>query len=219
MKLIVFDMDGTLLDGRTILYLAKEFGFYDEAIKLIESDRPKSEISRMLAHFLKGINIHDFMRVIHGIPLMNGALETVEAFKKQGYKTAIITDSYDIVAKYFKELLGIDREIGIKLTVEDEMITGKIEMPLNCPDEGSCDYPSMCKMEIMKGLGRDFGIPSSEIVAIGDNRVDLCMIKEAGVGIAFKPKVEELAESADVVIREKDLRQVLPYINVNISVK
>jgi phosphoserine phosphatase len=214
MKLIVFDMDGTLLDGRTILYLAKEFGFYNEAIELIESDRPKSEVSQMLAHFLKGIHIHDFMEVIHKIPLMNGALETVKAIKKQGYKTAIITDSYDLVAEYFKEKLGINRAIGIKLIVEGERITGKIEMPLNCPDEGAWDYPSMCKLEIMKGLGRDFGIPLSKIVAIGDNRVDICMIKEAGVGIAFNPKVEELVESADVVIKEKDLRQVQPYINV-----
>jgi phosphoserine phosphatase len=40
------------------------------------------------------------------------------------------------------------------------------------------------------------------------------MIKEAGVGIAFDPKVKELSEIADVVIKEKDLREVLPYINV-----
>jgi phosphoserine phosphatase len=163
MKLIVFDMDGTLLNGRAILYLAKEFGFYNDAMGLIESNQPKFEISKKLAQFLKDITIHDFMEVIHQIPLMNGAIEAIEAIKKQGYKTAIITDSYDVVADYFKDKLGMNRAYSISLLIKNGIITGDLEMPLNCLSNIDCNHPSICKMEIMKGLSQEYEIPLSDM--------------------------------------------------------
>jgi hydroxymethylpyrimidine pyrophosphatase-like HAD family hydrolase len=102
----------------------------------------------------------------------------------------------------------------MELIVKEGVVTGEIEMPLNCPSKLECNNPSICKREIMKDLAEEFNIPLSQTIAIGDNWVDICMVEAAGMGIAFNPKVKELEEAADVVIGEPDLRFVLRNINI-----
>ncbi len=219
MKLIIFDMDGTLLNGRTILFLAREFGFYEEALEIIKSITPQYLKSQKLAKLLEGIHIDDFMDVIKKIPLTEGATETIVQLRSQGHKTAIVTDSYDVVAEYFREKLGMDKAVGIKLIIKDDRVTGRVEIPKNCPTKEECNQPSICKKMIMQDISSEFGIPISETVAVGDNWVDLCMIQKADLGIAFNPKVPELENAADVVIKEKDLRKILKYIDSSRTVK
>jgi phosphoserine phosphatase SerB len=212
MKLIIFDMDGTILRGRTILFLSKEFSFNREARIILESKFSSIKKSIELAHLLKDVPIEDFMGVIKKIPLNKGAAKTMASLKAMGHKTAIVTDSYDIVAEYYKELLGMDRAVGIKLKVLDGRITGEIEAPINCRTDAECGFPSICKKEVMMDLCREFDIPPSLTVAVGDNLVDVCMIQASGLGIAFDPKATEVDRAADVVIRSHDLRDVIKYL-------
>lgn len=210
--LAAFDMDGTLLDGRTILFLAEDFGFKGEVQEILASEMPSFERSRHLAAHLKGIRVSDFMKTIEKIPVMKGAEEVIEELKNRGYVTTIITDSYTIVAEYFRKKLGIDRAFGVDLGIKDNVITGDVTLPRNCPLDEECGNPSICKAEILKDLAKSNGIPMSKTVAIGDNRVDTCMIKEAGLGIAFQPKVKDLEEAADIVIENNDLSGILVHI-------
>ncbi|MEE9594492.1 MAG: HAD family hydrolase, partial [Candidatus Hydrothermarchaeales archaeon] len=94
MKLAVFDMDGTLLEGRTIFYLAEEFDFLEKAQELIESDLSLCRVSEELAKLLKGVALEDALDVARGIPLMRGVEETISRLRDEGFKLAIVTESY-----------------------------------------------------------------------------------------------------------------------------
>jgi len=212
MKLAAFDMDGTLIEGRTIFYLASAFDFTDAAHRLIDSDLPLKQISMSLAGHMKGVKLKDAMDVVSKSPLMAGAVEVIEGLKELGYKLAIITDSYDFAARSLLERLGMDELVANELVVEDGVFTGGLIMPEGCPKAGECNRPSICKKTAFLNLIKKYGVDPRDTIAVGDNRPDICMVEEAGVGFAIDPKVPELEEAADVVIRKKDLREILDHL-------
>jgi len=218
MKLVAFDLDGTLVNGRSILFLAEELGFHSEAEHLLTASLPGRERARRLASYLKGVPLSEFMRVVGSLPLMPGALETVGALRKAGHRTAIITDSYDLVAEPLRRRLGMDRAVGLRLKVENERLTGEVEVLGGCPSDELCRSPSICKWRVLESMAGEMGLSLSDTVAVGDNLIDLCMIKAAGLGIAFEPKAKEVEEAADAVVRGSDLRGVLKHISGDIRV-
>jgi phosphoserine phosphatase len=212
MKLALFDMDGTLIEGRTIFYLASAFDFLEEAKRLIESNLPLNQISLSLAEHMKGVALQDALRIVSQIPLMNGTKTVMASLKEWGYKLAIITDSYDFAAKSLMEKLGMDDFIANTLVVEDGVFTGELLMPGECPHHSECNQPSVCKKGAFFELVEKYSIDPGATIAVGDNIPDICMLEEAGIGIAFDPKIPELGEVASVVIREKDLRLILDHV-------
>ncbi|MFQ5815749.1 MAG: HAD-IB family phosphatase, partial [Candidatus Hydrothermarchaeaceae archaeon] len=212
MKLVAFDMDGTLIEGRTIYYLARAFNFFEDARRLIESDLPLNQISLSLASHLKGAKLSDALKVVSEIPLMEGAREVVGRLRELDYKLAIVTDSYDFAARTQMERLEMDDFFANELIVRDGVFTGELLMPGNCPHPNECQQPSVCKKWAFFQLVEKYGVDPIQTIAVGDNIPDICMVEEAGTGIAFHPKIPELEDAADVVIREKDLRKVLDYI-------
>ncbi len=212
MKLAVFDMDGTLVEGRTIFYLAATFNFTADAHRLIDSGLPLNQISLSLAEHLRGVKLSDALRVVSKIPLMEGAEDVIASLKERDYKLAIVTDSYGFAAKSLVERLGMDDFTANELIVNDDAFTGELLMPGKCPKPDECNQPSVCKKHAFLELVEKYNVDPRDTIAVGDNRPDICMVKEAGVGIAFDPKVQELESAANVVIHEKDLREILEHL-------
>ena len=205
-------MDGTLVEGRTIFYLASAFNFTADAHRLIDSDLPLNQISRSLAENLRGVKLSDALRVVSEIPLMKGAENVIASLKEREYKLAIVTDSYGFAAKNLVERLGMDDFTANELIVNDGAFTGELLMPGKCPKPDVCSQPSVCKKHAFLELVEKYDVDPRDTIAVGDNRPDICMVEEAGVGIAFDPKVPELESAANVVIHEKDLKKILKHL-------
>jgi phosphoserine phosphatase len=211
-RLIIFDMDGTLIAERFVFQLARRFGFETMLKDIMASRILEYEKTRSIAALLKGISTQEINDTFDHIPLSPGAETTVEALKKDGHTLAIISDSYTIATERLKKRLGFDYTIANKLVVKEGKATGDVEMPLDWSEgKKGCLRHAICKLNAMFRLSRKTGIPMERTVAIGDNIADICMLEQASLGIAFNPKAPEVEGSADVTVRG-NLEGILPII-------
>ena len=201
-KLVVFDLDNVLINTETIDEIAKIKGIENEiseiTLKAMQGKIPFETSIRGRVKKLEGITIDEIDEVMDNIPLSNGAQETARALKDKGYKIAIITGSFDVIALKVKEKINADYAFYNTLEVEDGKLSGEVSGPLVTQD----------KIDVLRQLVNDIGITLDECVTIGDGANDLEMVKNAKIGIAYNAK-PILRENADYTIDEKDLRKVL----------
>jgi phosphoserine phosphatase len=211
-KLVMFDMDGTLLRDRGIFVIAEKLGFIDELNKMfkyIGIDFYQKSIE--IAKLSKGISKKEYLEIFRQVPYSDNTEKVIKELKKNNFKTAIATDSYQILADDLKKRLGLDYAFANKLITNDDIITGELELHNKelKKDFFSGRIYSICKSCVLEQLCDDLNISTDEAIAVGDGRVDIGMIKKAGLGIAYRaPK--EVQESADIVA--DDLSIILKYI-------
>jgi len=209
-RLVIFDMDGVLTDHiSSWMFVHEHFGVDNEKsyYDYIEGKIDDLEFMRRdIALWLRekpGITIEDLREILKGVPLMNGARETVEVLREHGFRTAIISGGLDLLAERLRAELGIDyiRANGLEAD-EKGRLTGRgiLRVPLD-----SKEGP----VREITGLA---GVGCEETAAVGDTRIDASMLRMCGLGIAFDPKDHRTSESADVVIHKKDIREILKYI-------
>ncbi|MBQ6443751.1 MAG: phosphoserine phosphatase SerB [Methanosphaera sp.] len=201
-KLVVFDLDNVLIDTETIDEIAKIKGLESEiseiTLKAMQGKIPFETSIRERVKKLEGISVDEINKEMDKIALSNGAQETAQALKTKGYKIAIITGSFDVIALKIKEKINADYAFYNTLEVENGKLSGEVSGPLVTQN----------KIDVLRQLVDDIGITLDECVAIGDGANDLEMIKNAKIGIAYNAK-PILRENADFTIDEKDLRKVL----------
>jgi phosphoserine phosphatase len=216
-KLAVFDMDGTLINGRLIEALSKKFGLYTK-VKEIQND---SSIfgyikTQKIASLLKGIEEKEIMLAIESVPLMEGSQKVISTLKKAGFKTGIVTDSYSLAANNVAERLGLDFFNANSLRVSNGIITGDIDMPLGWDKINCYCKISVCKRYHLESHAMRYNIDIQDTVAIGDTQSDLCMVERAGTGIAFMPKDKQISRCNNIINRP-NLADMLGFIDLNFS--
>jgi len=211
-KLVLFDMDGTLLKDRGIFVIAEKKGFLDDLIKYIRDNSMEYyDRSIKIANMLKGQSYNDFLKIFRQIPFNENVEFVINELKKKGITTAIATDSYQFLVDDVKKRLDIDYAFGNNLKVRNNIITGELEIhnkSLTKDFSGENIY-SICKSSVLDQLCKDIGISVEEAVAVGDGIVDVGMIKRAGLGVAFNGS-DLVKNSADVKI--SNMKDLLAYI-------
>ncbi|MCP8310901.1 MAG: HAD family phosphatase [Candidatus Methylarchaceae archaeon HK02M1] len=211
-KLVAFDMDGTLLNGRVIYFIGERFGFLGEIKSIMRGRIPPLEKSKIIAKHLAGLDAKEILDTIKKIPLMTGALETIDRIKEKGYPMGVISDSFTIATSYLTKKLDLDFHMANDLEVQQGIVTGRIFAPLGWEQANCSCRRSICKRFFLRKFANSMNIPISNCIAIGDSLGDWCMLEEAGMGIAFHPKDRDLTKYADEVIKEQDLTRVLRWI-------
>ncbi len=194
-KLIVFDMDSTLVDGETINRIAEETGFGDRVAELtrqaMEGKMEFRQALRERVKLLKGVKFETLEMIADSLELTPGAAELVHALKTMGYKIALISGGFTIFTDKIKQKLGLDYAFGNKLVVRDGVLTGEVVENLIIDGQK--------KGEILQWLASVEKISPEQIVAVGDGDNDRFMLENAGLGIGFQPK-EILKQYSDGIL-------------------
>jgi phosphoserine phosphatase len=210
-RLAAFDMDGTLIQGRLVYALAGKFGLSDKVEAIQSGVMAGYQQTKAIASLFAGLTKKDVLAAIESIPLMKNCQQTIAALRDRNYKIGIISDSYTVAARAVADRLQLDFIAANELEIENGMITGKIEMPLGWDGIGCFCKISVCKRYHLEKFARQFEVPIENTLAIGDTKSDICMIKRAGVGVAFMPKDKEIAKASQKIVQDSDLLKILEF--------
>jgi len=202
-RLIVFDVDSTLIDVEVIDKLAEAAGVGDKVREITEKAMNGKiafkQALRERAKLLKGLSVETLDAIANSIEIKPSAEELVSTLKALGFKTALISGGFSYFVDRIKERLGIDYAYSNKLFIKDGKLTGEVEEPV---------IDEKRKGELIGELAKKENLLREEIVAVGDGANDRFMLSNSGLGIAINPK-DVLKKVADGVITKENLRGML----------
>ena len=192
-RLVVMDVDSTLIQDEVIDLLADEAGCSAEVAELtrqaMAGDIEFADALHERVRLLAGTPASAIERVADRIQLTPGARTFVRTLKRLGYTVAIVSGGFSAITDRLASTLGIEHSHANQLEIVDGVLTGKIVGPV---------VDRAGKAEVLRAISEAEGIPLSQTVAVGDGANDLDMLAAAGLGIAFnaKPTVRAQADTA-----------------------
>lgn len=202
-RLVVLDMDSTLIQNEVIDEFARELGVFEEVSKIThqamlgEMDYDQSLRLRCLK--LKGLKLSQVDSVFNRLTLTNGASDLIKVLKTLGFKTALISGGFSLIADRLKTQLGIDYAYANQLEIIDQTLTGNVIPPI---------VNAQRKADLLDLIAQQERLSLDQVIAIGDGANDLLMLEKAGLGIAFNAK-PLVREKADLALSQKNLRSIL----------
>jgi HAD superfamily phosphoserine phosphatase-like hydrolase len=211
-KMVVFDMDNTLLQGRFIEAAAQTFVFHKDMIDIVTKNQDSYLITKLIARLLKGRNIAELLAITDTVPLVEDALHVITTLKQRGYIVGIITDSYDCIANHIKNKLGADFVMANELEFSQSITTGEVKIPSYfCRSDTSRCNHNICKSNALLHAASQHGLDLRSVVAVGDSESDICMVRLAGIGVSLCTANERLQAVADFRITERRFAQLLDF--------
>jgi phosphoserine phosphatase len=192
-RLIVFDVDSTLVQGEVIEMLAAHAGAEAEVRAITEAamrgELDFAESLRRRVATLTGLPESVLSEVAAQLQLTPGARTTIRTLKRLGFRCGVVSGGFTRVIAGLVDELGMDFCAANELEVVGGRLTGRVVGEI-------VDRPG--KAVALRRFAASFGVPLEQCVAVGDGANDIDMLSTAGLGIAFnaKPALREVADTA-----------------------
>lgn len=191
MKLVVFDMDSTLIQAEVIDEVAALANKKEEVSKITESamrgEIDFDESFKKRVALLKGVKEESLQKIPKNLPLTDGLELVTKTLKGLGYKLGILSGGFSFVGEYLNKKFHFDYMYANKLDVENGVVTGKIVGEIVNGEQ---------KARLLRQIAQKEQIVLDQTIAIGDGANDLPMISIAGLGVAFNAKPTVKSNSA-----------------------
>jgi phosphoserine phosphatase len=193
-RLVVFDLDSTLVRGETIDALGRRHGV-GERVARVTRRAMAGEIDfaaaiRERVALLAGLPAAALVEAAQSAALTPGAAALVAALRRLGYATAIVSGGFAPVAEALRSRLDIDWAYANEVEVRDGALTGDVREPI---------LDAEAKARIVRELATRCGISLDQVIAVGDGANDLPMLEVAGLGIAFNAKATVRAQAKHAI--------------------
>jgi phosphoserine phosphatase len=193
MRLIVMDVDSTLLQDEAIELLAAEAGCAVPVAELtaaaMRGELDFAQSLRDRVALLAGLEVQVIDKVLRSLRLTPGARTLIRTLKRLGYRCGVVSGGFTPFTDWLTTELGLDFAAANTLEIADGRLTGRVTGEI-------IDRPG--KERALRQFAAAAGVPLSQSVAVGDGANDLDMIAAAGLGIAFnaKPVVRSAADTS-----------------------
>ncbi|HLP73279.1 MAG TPA: HAD-IB family phosphatase, partial [Bacteroidales bacterium] len=213
-KMLIFDMDRTILQHSFINTLAVKYKFRKQLLSIISQNNNPYTRTKLIARLVKSLNIKQLLDTVDEIPITPAFDEVIKSFKSNGYICGIISDSYDCITNHLVNEYGLDFSIANELEFSNGIATGEVKVPsVFIKDRKSNCNHDFCKANAMREVAKRYKIDIKNIIVVGDSESDICMIKDCGIGIAFCSGDETLNLVANKVISERNFTPLLDFLN------
>jgi phosphoserine phosphatase len=192
-RLIVFDVDSTLIQGEVIEMLAARVGAQDTVAAITEAAmRGELDFAESLHRrvaTLAGLPAEVLDEVAEELELTPGARTTLRTLRRLGYHCGVVSGGFRQVIEPLAHELMLDFVAANELEIVDGKLTGRVIGPV-------IDRPG--KAKALRDFAQQAGVPMEQTVAVGDGANDMDMLAAAGLGVAFnaKPALREVADAS-----------------------
>lgn len=207
-RLVVFDVDSTLVQGEVIEALAEHAGCGAEVRAVTEAAmRGELDFTQSLRRrvaLLAGLPASVLAEVTDSLQLTPGARTTVRTLKRLGFRCGAVSGGFTQIVEPLADDLGLDFCTANELEIRAGKLTGQVIGPV---------VDRAGKAAALRQAAEHFGVPLAQCVAVGDGANDIDMLTAAGLGVAFNAK-PALREVADTAINQPFLDVVLFVLGV-----
>jgi phosphoserine phosphatase len=208
--LVAFDMDGVLIDySSSWTWVHDHFGVANRASvdafvrgEIDDVEFMRRDISLWLRKH-PGLCQADMTEILRPMPLMKGLDETAKALRDAGMRLVIVSGGLEAMAGKIARAHGFDDYIANGYECDEQG---------NLTGEGVLNVWLKSKRDALMKFQQKYGITPERTVSIGDSFIDISMFELSGLSIAFNPIDDYVTSVADHIIKERDLRLVLPLI-------
>ncbi len=209
MRLIVMDVDSTLIQGEVIELLAAHSGHAEEVARVTERAM-RGELDfeaslRARVALLAGIPSTALDEVYDELVLAPGARTLVRTLRRLGYRFALVSGGFSQITDRLAEDLDIHYARANELEIVDGVITGRILGDV---------VDRAGKAAAARYFAEQVGVPLESVVAIGDGANDLDMLEVAGLGIAYNAKAL-VQEAADTTVNVPYLDAIMYLLGIS----
>jgi phosphoserine phosphatase len=180
---MVMDMDSTVIQIECIDEIAKLAGRGEEVSAVTElAMQGKLDFAQSLHErvaCLQGVPAAQLAQIRDAIPLMPGITTLVTELQQRGWHIAIASGGFTYFADYVAARLGLVEAVANQLDIQDGVLTGKLLGPIS---------DAQTKDDTLKRLAQSNGIAMTQTIALGDGANDLVMMRDAGLGMAYRAK-------------------------------
>ena len=209
MRLIVMDVDSTLIQGEVIEMLADHSGYGAEVAAVTErAMRGELDFEESLRHrvaLLAGVPATALDEVYGALVLAPGARTLVRILRRLGYRFALVSGGFSQITDRLAADLGIHYARANELEIVDGVLTGRIVGDV---------VDRAGKASALRLFAEQVGVPVESVVAIGDGANDLDMLEVAGLGIAYNAKALVQA-AADTTVNVPYLDAILYLLGIS----
>ncbi len=207
LKLVVFDVDGTLMKAvSSWQFLHERLGTWDKgkqyADHFFRGAITYEDWARLDASLWRGLRLKKVRQIVNKIPYVDGARDVITTLKSNDVRVVLLSAGLSLVTEKIEREIGVDDSLANDLKVEKGLLTGEVKVNVSVDNKDTA---------LLQMLTR-FNMGIDECVAVGDDETMIPLFEKVKTSIAFNPRSWVVEEQADIVVKSGNLRDILSYL-------